>query len=529
MFTNLEFFLLNYSKFVFTYEFTKTQTIHVLSLCYTEDIKKYGFGKILKQFIKDLNKLEPDEGVPIEIGEENFILRASIAAFCGDGLAVHDIFGLLGPSANKFCRMCLISRVDLHAGNLKAREERTRVLHREHIRKLERARTVLEVQTNRTESGLNNETILNSSKYFHTTENKIFDAIHNFLCGIVPMVLKLVIHHYVYVINFFNLSYLNEQIAAFQYGFAEKKNKPSPNFIDSNMRNIRDYSLNQKAIQVRAFPFIVDKKIPAKDQHMNLILVLLRIMEIVFAPKLTKSLLPYLKHLINEFFEIFQKLFPDVNCINKFYHHFHYPECMAWAGPLILYWCMRFEAKHGEIKERAQVVHNFKNCPKTLLRVCQCVRSAQWSGHDLKINSFNSEGGKSVEVEDTLSKQQLLELNYANNDLVFKVRSAKINGIQFRNELVVCMAAGNPSDEINLPQFVMIKEILILRENEIYLLCLPCETVNFDTDFNSFLIQNGYPNDPTVFISPRDLPIINPCLFGKIKRLMNCSLVYDTL
>lgn len=36
---------------------------------------------------------------------------------------------------------------------------------------------------------------------------------------------------------------------------------------------------------LRAFPFIVAQKIDKGDEHMNLILLLLRIMEIVLAPR----------------------------------------------------------------------------------------------------------------------------------------------------------------------------------------------------------------------------------------------------
>ena len=64
-----------------------------------------------------MSKLESDEGVTIEIGEEEFVLRASIAAFCGDGLAVHQVFNLLGSSGKKFCKMCMYRREDLHVAS----------------------------------------------------------------------------------------------------------------------------------------------------------------------------------------------------------------------------------------------------------------------------------------------------------------------------------------------------------------------------------------------------------------------------
>ena len=85
----------------------------------------YGFHKILSPFLSDLKKLESNEGVKIMLHGEEFNLLATIIAFCGDTLAVHEVFNMIGPKANKFCRMCLYSREDLHAGRTSLSNEKT--------------------------------------------------------------------------------------------------------------------------------------------------------------------------------------------------------------------------------------------------------------------------------------------------------------------------------------------------------------------------------------------------------------------
>lgn len=112
---------------------SELSSIHVLLLCCDADVKKYGFKKILEPFLHDLAQLESDEGILVEGQGYEFVLRASIAAFCGDGLSVHDVFNLLGPSANKFCRLCLYSRNDLHAGSLAAGQPRTEDVFDQHL------------------------------------------------------------------------------------------------------------------------------------------------------------------------------------------------------------------------------------------------------------------------------------------------------------------------------------------------------------------------------------------------------------
>ena len=113
---------------------SELSSIHVLTLCSHEDVKKYGFGKVLSPFIHDLAKLESDEGITFKFdNDETFVLRATLISLCGDGLAIHEVYDLLGPSANMFCRMCLYSRNDLHAGFFEKRPERTEQVFNEQL------------------------------------------------------------------------------------------------------------------------------------------------------------------------------------------------------------------------------------------------------------------------------------------------------------------------------------------------------------------------------------------------------------
>jgi len=109
---------------------SELSSIYVLLLYYHVDIEKYTINKMLDPFLKDLAKLDSDERVPIFLGEE---MRASIAAFCGHGLAIHEVFNFLSPSCNLFCRMCLYTREDLHNGSTNMEQQRTVEIYNEHL------------------------------------------------------------------------------------------------------------------------------------------------------------------------------------------------------------------------------------------------------------------------------------------------------------------------------------------------------------------------------------------------------------
>lgn len=68
------------------------------------------------------------------------------------------------------------------------------------------------------------------------------------------------------------------------------KNKPSANFSEGMLRK-HENTLNQKGMQmwllVRSFPFLVYEKVTATNNEcVGLVVLLIRIMELVFAPKL---------------------------------------------------------------------------------------------------------------------------------------------------------------------------------------------------------------------------------------------------
>ncbi|XP_066581724.1 LOW QUALITY PROTEIN: uncharacterized protein [Prorops nasuta] len=185
----------------------------------------------------------------------------------------------------------------------------------------------------------------------------------------------------------------------------------------------------------------------------------------------------------------------------------HYCECISWSGPLVNQYCMRFEAKHNELKQRAQNVKNFKNPPKTLIRICQCVQALKWSS-DVKISRFEVISGKTCFVKNMLSKQNLFELNYADEDTVLKAKSVKINGVEFRVNLFVILEKAVTRED-NLMIFGRIEEIVTIS-TKVYFLTSVCNTLYFDTDVNAYCIQldEGIDKKSLIELTQEDLSLV---------------------
>lgn len=72
-----------------------------------------------------------------------------------------------------------------------------------------------------------------------------------------------------------------------------------------------------------------------------------------------------LKTLIYNHHELYLKLF-NVNLKPKHHHLVHYPYIIQMSGPVSLFWSMRFEAKHKELKDTANSITSRKNIAYTL-------------------------------------------------------------------------------------------------------------------------------------------------------------------
>lgn len=445
--------------------------IHVLNLAYSADVAKYGFKKILGPFLLELEQLESENGVEYEDKNgTSFTLRASLALTTGDGLAIHQLFGLLGPAARYFCRQCMISRQELKDNIQNEFTPRTPQLYEEQLRK------VSENPAATTETGVRENSPLNASKYFHCCKNYTFDPMHDILEGVGQLDLELVVSHFVFNDNYnLTVDELNARINLFDYGKAEIKNKPSSSFSAASLKNLKDNTISQKAAQtwclLRVFPFLVSDKVPADDEYLSLILLLNRINEFVFAPKLKRSILAEFHELILEHNRLFHRLFSNqTDAINKLHHITHYAECIKMSGPLRHLSCFLFENRHNLFKKRGSTMGNFKNAPKTLIKSAQMCQTATWGMNTNPREKFKCVHGKQMLVANTESKDFLLEKGYQLEETVLNITNVEVYGMKYKKNVMVAVDSGVPDLE-GYPVFGVIEEIVADKDDKLYLLC----------------------------------------------------------
>lgn len=456
---------------------SRLKNIFLLGLAFADDIKKYGMDHIIKPFIEDMKILESENGyVTVDEFGDSLTIRAMLGAVSADTAGAHDLFGFMAAGSEYFCRQCLISRPDFHISNVKG-IERTCRQHAEHLIKLKDDPNL------KPHYGVRLGSLFNDLKLFNVTENYAWDIMHDLFEGVIPLIVKLVLQNYLRS-NKIRTDQLNARLKSFKYGYTEKTNKPSPNFTPAMIYNDTQ-KIKQRATQQwllsRVIPFILYDKVNNNDNELILLALLNKLVSIIVMEEFSEGLLQYFDCLLLEFNSLFNMVFPGRNKINKSHHLIHYTDSIRKIGPLIHYWCMRFEGKHNELKQMAQTSNNFKNITKTLATRHQTI-------HAYHLNELITKTSFVCEIQFSNSM----------NDL----KSVNINGTEYRLGLMVCIGYC----EIEFPKYGAINKILIEDSNVLFGVDL-YETLAFDQLLNAFEIDN---TTEVSYISYNDLVHYKP-------------------
>lgn len=183
--------------------------INLVTLFHAQDIKTYGFSKVLDPIVQDIKILERD-GIKVPLYDQP--VYGTIVQVTGDNLGLYCLFGFAESRIARYCcRFCLIEKEDFQTEfdedslNILLR---TQVFHEEHCQQIETNARLPYVMA------VKQSCILNSLQYFKTCDN-FSDIMHNILEGVAQYKIKLLLHH-------MKDNYTSEEI----YGSVEQANRP---------------------------------------------------------------------------------------------------------------------------------------------------------------------------------------------------------------------------------------------------------------------------------------------------------------
>lgn len=222
---------------------------------------------------------------------------------------------------------------------------------------------------------------------------------HDFLEGVGPYELKLVLYHLIVVDKLFSLKQLNMSIAFLGYGKSDVKNRPSE---IPEVTGVVDkcFSLKQKAFQFyclfRLLPLIIGTLVPRDNPYWHFYLRLRDIADLLFSQKWTAAMAENFRVIYAEHIQNFRLLFPAYKLLPKHHYLSHYGLFALKTGPPYKMMVACEEIKGNFCKRISSMMCNYRNVPYSLANRHQFLAYMNLSGHRLLNVSINVV--KTVEV-----------------------------------------------------------------------------------------------------------------------------------
>ena len=320
--------------------------------------------EILAPLNKDLKCFETD-GVRFVRPENSYIVHDILNYVSADNLGAHTLAGMLESfSAKQSCRFCMLNKEELQNTFYEIQSKiRTENSYHKQCEMIKLDKNLSQIY------GLKNRCPLSELQNFKVTKGFPSDIAHDLLEGFASNILEDVILHCINL-QIFTLKELNELIKSWPYAPCDVSEKPSP--VSEEVNNFKlKQTASQTSCLLRIFPLWFGNRVSANDKYWNVLILLLRIIEIAFSPVVSKSDIYYIEWLIEDLLTDYADLVAIQRIKPKAHYMTHYGSQMRNFGPLRCAFTLRFESVHGYFKELIARTKNRKNLCKSLAKQYQ--------------------------------------------------------------------------------------------------------------------------------------------------------------
>ena len=332
-----------------THTRSKLCSIHLVSLCKTQHIKKYGLSTVSEWLVKELKSLA-DEGITVEGINFKGVLLTCVT----DNLAAHQVGAFFESfTSNHPCRFCTVSRQAMQNGNVGPL--RTPMDHDAHVDRVKQAPGLATIY------GLKGPSVLADVPHFHCTTGLPSDIAHDLFEGVLKDVISRMLKQYV-AQGYFSIEEFNTILCKFPFMGTDKVDKPSAISTDGNVKQ----TMCKMWCLFRLLPLLIGDKVPSDDPTWQLYLHLRAIVEYLTAKRLKRGHIEVLRDLIQDYMEERLQVLSDVPLKPKDHYMNHYADQFVMFGPLVHSWTVRFESKHQQFLQIWRPIRCSKNVCKTL-------------------------------------------------------------------------------------------------------------------------------------------------------------------
>ena len=487
--------------------------VHLVALCYAQDLKTYGFTAVLSKFVREMKRLTNDGFSGTFPGLGECTIYVSLLQVAGDNLALNSLLGFIESfSVDYFCTMCTASQADIqckfHETDF---DMRSVASYNADIA------CVTASDSNRHSHGVKADCVLNEIPHFHAVKNFSLDIMHIILEGIVSVELSCVLYNLCSDHQAVSIGEINRRVLSFWSVInVEKCNKPPElNPIDTPGRLYPSMKAVQCWALLKYLPLLLGDIVPTDDKHWVFLLQLSELVDLLFAPTFTAGMIAYMRELIADHLSLFVDLYGTAeNGIKlKPKHHLliHLPTVILQSGPLIGTSCMRYELKNSFFKRCSHIMCNFSNVCKTLAYRHQqyCLFSKLLKSHvrsAIVVEHSSAQSVCALDCGDVLCSRFGIEQT---DDVFVATRVARASVVYKAGQHVVI-------DVGEEPLFGRIELFVCLEATDDWFIVVSClRTTNFVAHFHSYSVEEIVPKSYSVtrFADLRDFHAV--CCYKK--------------
>lgn len=458
-------------------------------------IKMFSTDNCLQLFVDTLLMLEND-GIEIN-GQRVYFVLGYVA---GDNLGLNSLLGFSkGFNALHYCRIC---RLDNNKASKAVSEDVTSLRNVTNYES--------DIDTNDFQlTGIHDRCILNKLRSFHVTRNVSVDIMHDLFEGVFkPGMIKVI--QYFIDNNYFTLQTLNRRKQLFDYGDIENANRSMPIKLEHLQSKKIIMSACEMWTFVHFFSLMIGDLVPPNCTVWKFYLNMQYLLDLCLRSSYSEESLTALNAAVAYHNTQFMKLF-NQTLQPKAHFLTHYVTIIRRLGPLKHLWCMRFEAKHREMKVYCKVNYSRRNiCYSLAIRTVLKFAARIYENESFKF--IRDVKGTTVEYRSLGRKPY------------FKQIRPHITDIKEDSNVTICKWIRYKGTLYKPKYFLMregatevyeITEILYFQET-ILLVC-KSHTSNFIKNYNAFSIV--FNNNEEVVIN---ISSINTCF------PMNCHLLANS-
>src|SRR6185436_18705006 len=142
-------------------------------------------------------------------------------------------------------------------------------------------------------------------------------------------------------------------------------------------------SAAQKWCLFLILPQVLHSVVSTTDDFWMVYLLLHTGTDILFAHRVLRSDLNYLRDATARFLTLYCETFGSESMTPKYHYMIHYAKALEKYGPLRQLWCMRFESKHQYFKRIVPNLRNYICVSATLSKSHQLLQAMKLQAHDI--------------------------------------------------------------------------------------------------------------------------------------------------